>query len=87
MNSNYLVPFKWSCQTWNILIFSFSLFGYIVNAIPDGRVHVANMGPTWVLSAPGGPMLAPWTLLLGIIIITVIINIITIIMMKAYCTS
>ena len=24
------------------------------------------MGPTWVLSAPGGPMLAPWTLLWGI---------------------
>ena len=22
---------------------------------PDSKVHVANMGPTWVLSAPGGP--------------------------------
>ena len=21
----------------------------------DSKVHVANMGPTWVLSAPGGP--------------------------------
>ena len=27
--------------------------------IPDSKVHGANMGPTWVLSAPDGPMLAP----------------------------
>ena len=26
---------------------------------------MANMGSTWVLSAPDGPMLAPWTLLSG----------------------
>ena len=30
---------------------------------PDSKVHGANMGPTWVLSAPDGPLLAPWTLL------------------------
>ena len=30
---------------------------------PDSEVHGANMGPMWVLSAPDGPMLAPWTLL------------------------
>ena len=24
-------------------------------AIPDSKVHGANMGPTWVLSAPGEP--------------------------------
>ena len=64
------------------IVISFYLFGYFVIAIPDGRVHVANMGPTWVLSAPGGPMLAPWTLLLRIIIITVIITIITIIVFR-----
>ena len=34
--------------------------------IPDSKVHGANKGPTWVLSAPDGPMLAPWTLLSGI---------------------
>ena len=28
----------------------------------DSKVHGANMGPTWVLSAQMGPMLAPWTL-------------------------
>ena len=32
---------------------------------PDSKIHGANMGPTWVLSAQDGPMLAPWTLLSG----------------------
>ena len=32
---------------------------------PDSKVHVTNVVPTWVLSAPGEPMLAPWTLLSG----------------------
>ena len=32
---------------------------------PDSKIHGANMIPTWVLSAPGEPMLAPWTLLSG----------------------
>ena len=32
---------------------------------PVSKVHGANMGPIWVLSAPDGPMLAPRTLLLG----------------------
>ena len=32
---------------------------------PDNKVHRDNMGPTWVLSALDGPMLAQWTLLLG----------------------
>ena len=26
---------------------------------PDSKVHGANMGPTWVLSAPGGPHVGP----------------------------
>ena len=32
---------------------------------PDDKVHWANMGPTWVLSAPDGPHVGPWTLLSG----------------------
>ena len=36
------------------------------NNFPDSKVHGANMGPTWVLSAPDGSMLAPWTLLSGL---------------------
>ena len=36
-------------------------YGYstIVHSMIDSRVHGANMGPTWVLPAPGGPKLAP----------------------------
>ena len=30
--------------------------------IPDSKVHGANMGPTWVLSAPGGPHVGPMNL-------------------------
>ena len=33
---------------------------------PFTEVRGANMGPTWVLSAQMGPMLAPWTLLSGV---------------------
>ena len=27
--------------------------------IPDSNIHGANMGPTWVLSAPNGPHVGP----------------------------
>ena len=27
----------------------------VIHHIPDNKVHGTNMGPTWVLSAPGGP--------------------------------
>ena len=30
----------------------------------DSKVHVAHMGPTWVLSAPGGPHVGPMNLAL-----------------------
>ena len=28
-------------------------------SVPDSKVHVANMGPTWVLSTPGWPHIGP----------------------------
>ena len=31
-------------------------------SIPDSKVHGANMGPTWVLSAPDGPHVGPTNL-------------------------
>ena len=34
--------------------------------IPDSNVHGVNKGPTWILSAPDGPHVGPWTLLSGI---------------------
>ena len=30
-----------------------------IEHIPDSNVHGANMGPTWVLSAPDGPHVGP----------------------------
>ena len=30
--------------------------------IPDSKVRGANMGPTWALSAPDGPHVAPMNL-------------------------
>ena len=32
---------------------------------PDYKVHGANMGPTWVLSAPDGPHIGPRNLALS----------------------
>ena len=32
---------------------------------PDSEVDGANMGPIWGRQDPGGPILAPWTLLFG----------------------
>ena len=31
----------------------------IHSTVPDSKVHGANMGPTWVLSAPDGPHVGP----------------------------
>ena len=33
-----------------------------LRTIPDSKVHVANMGPTWVLSAPDEPHVGPMNL-------------------------
>ena len=36
--------------------------------IPDSKVHVANMGPTWVLSVPDGPHVSPMNLAIRVYI-------------------
>ena len=33
-----------------------------MHANPDSKVHVASIGPTWVLSSPGGPHAGPMNL-------------------------
>ena len=43
--------------------------------IPDSKVHVANMGPTWVLSAPDGPHVGPMNLAIGMILPQISYNI------------
>ena len=34
----------------------------VTHIFPDSKVHGANMGPTWVLSAPDGPHFGPMDL-------------------------
>ena len=41
-------------QTMDLLV--------IWHVIPDSKVHGANMGPTWDLSAPDGPHVGPMNL-------------------------
>ena len=38
---------------------------YAVQMIPDSKAHVAHMGPTWVLSTPGGPHVGLMKLAIG----------------------
>ena len=42
-----------------VLRFRFIFQEIICDTIPDSKVHGANMGPTWVLSAPDGPHVSP----------------------------
>ena len=35
---------------------------WITSVTPDSKIHGANMGPTWVLSAPDGPHVGPMNL-------------------------
>ena len=37
-------------------------FDFLTQTLPDSEVHGANMGPTWVLSAPDGPHVGPTNL-------------------------
>ena len=37
---------------------------WFMYGIPDSKVHGANMGPTWVLSAPDGPHVGPMNLVI-----------------------
>ena len=53
------------CDLTAVLKYSFSLKSFWVTSLalgqsyPDSKVHGANMGPTWVLSAPDGPHVGP----------------------------
>ena len=35
--------------------------------LPDNKIHGANIGPTWVLSAPDGPHVGPMNLAIRVI--------------------
>ena len=38
------------------------LYPHLILQSPDSKIHGANMGPTWVLSAPDGPHVGPMNL-------------------------
>ena len=43
---------------------------YFVTIYPDSKIHGANMGSTWVLSAPDGPHVDPMNLAIGVCLIS-----------------
>ena len=42
------------CQSFIIIYFLYNIIGS--DSMPDSKVHGANMGPTWILSATDGPL-------------------------------
>ena len=59
-------------STWNLFVTQALEFRATRRRrVPDSKVRGANMGPTWVLSAPCGPHVAPRTLLSGVTTIMV----------------
>ena len=62
-----LVQYKWSIHLkpqprWSWCSLNISSLPTAPVRFPDSKVHGANMGPTWVLSAPGGPHVVPMNL-------------------------
>ena len=55
-------------RTWTDII-QITLINVIVtwNLYPDSKDHGANMGPTWVLPAPGGPHIGPMNLAIRVV--------------------
>ena len=47
---------------WESIVYSDRKVRIRVYSVPDSKVHGANMGPTWVLSAPDGPHVGPMNL-------------------------
>ena len=65
-----MIGLKFIIKTSVVLIVPADTWRHCIGTVPDSKVHGANMGPTWVLSAPGrshvGPMnLAIWGMALG----------------------
>ena len=56
-----------SQQTQVIEICPHGRQGFIDPAYPDSKVHRANMGTNWVLSAPGGPHVGPMNLAIWVV--------------------
>ena len=58
-----MTTFPFKCYTTCLHFEVMPIRHRIINTeFPDRRGHVANMGPTWVLSSPGGPHVGPMNL-------------------------
>ena len=62
----------WIRRVYGLLQKGFSRV--LVDTYPDSKVHVANMGPTWVLSAPDGPHVGHMNLAIRISMLSFGIN-------------
>ena len=71
-DSNFQYDINLSSTSVALLLWNRKIYGFIAsevrvsvkynckgNRIPDSKVHGANMGSTWVLSAPDGPHAGP----------------------------
>ena len=47
---------------------------WVLGSLSENKVHVANVGPTWVLSAPCGPHVGPMNLAIRVVIYCVTIT-------------
>ena len=52
---------KFDYFTWRLSMHS-HIWARFLYLNPDSKIHVANMGASWVLSAPGGPHVGPMNL-------------------------
>ena len=57
---------NWPCYNGTTLYLSTQPPTGLHNHLPDSKVHGANMGPTWVLSAPDGPQVGPINLAINV---------------------
>ena len=48
----------------------FSIASLALDHFPDSKVNGANMGPTWVLSAPDGPHVGPMNLAIRVVLLS-----------------
>ena len=64
-----LCKFLFICRTWNFVVSVARRVSLLSTSrpltlpkIPESKVHGANVGPTWALSAPDGPHVGPLNL-------------------------
>ena len=63
MKIDYIVSFNFNKSS---VVFEFLLILTLFH-FPDSKIHGANMGPTWVLSSPGGPHDGPMNLAIRVV--------------------